>query len=41
MKKYLIFAGEFEVWLRYHLSTCGRRELQGYSNHMLYIGRKV
>ncbi len=32
---------EFEVWLRYHLSTCERRELQGYSNHMLYIGRKV
>lgn len=31
---------EFEVWVRYHLSTCEREELQGYSNHMLYIARK-
>lgn len=31
---------EFEVWMRYHLSTCEREELQGYSNHMLYICKK-
>lgn len=31
---------EFNVWLDYHLSTCERKELQGYSNHMLYICRK-
>lgn len=32
---------EFEVWMRYHLSTCEREDLQGYSNHMLYICRKA
>lgn len=31
---------EFNVWLDYHYSTCEREELQGYSNHMLYICRK-
>ena len=31
---------EFEVWMRYHLSTCEREELPGYSNHMLYICKK-
>ena len=31
---------EFEMWMRYHLSTCEREELQGYSSHLLYIGRK-
>lgn len=31
---------EFELWLQYHFSTCERLELQGYSNHLLYIGRK-
>lgn len=31
---------EFEVWMRYHLSTCEREDLQGYSNHMLYICKK-
>lgn len=31
---------EFEVWMKYHYSTCERRELQGYSNHMLYICEK-
>lgn len=31
---------EFEVWMRYHLSTCEREELQGYSNHMLYICKR-
>ncbi len=31
---------EFEVWMKYHLSTCERIDLQGYSNHMLYICKK-
>ena len=31
---------EFNVWMRYHLSTCEREDLQGYSNHMLYICKK-
>lgn len=31
---------EFAVWLKYHFSTCERKELQGYSNHMLYICQK-
>lgn len=31
---------EFEVWIKYHLSTCEREDLQGYSNHMLYICKK-
>ena len=31
---------EFEIWMRYHLSTCEREDLQGYSNHMLYICKK-
>lgn len=32
---------EFKVWIRYHLSTCEREDLQGYSNHMLYICKKL
>lgn len=31
---------EFKKYIEYHLSTCERYDLQGYSNHMLYIGRK-
>lgn len=31
---------EFESWLNYHYSVCERKDLQGYSSHMLYIGRK-
>ena len=31
---------EFNEWMKYQLSTCERKDLQGYSNHMLYIGRK-
>ena len=31
---------EFNVWLDYHYKTCERNDLQGYSNHMLYIGKK-
>lgn len=31
---------EFKVWLDYHYKTCEKNDLQGYSNHMLYIGRK-
>ena len=31
---------EFEIWKKYHLSSCERKEVQGFSTHMLYIGRK-
>ncbi len=31
---------EFEVWMKYHLTTCERQDLIGYSNHILYLGRK-
>lgn len=31
---------EFKVWVNYHFSICERKDLQGYSSHMLYIGRK-
>ena len=31
---------EFEVWMKYHLKTCERYDLQGYSNHMLYLCKK-
>ncbi len=31
---------EFAAWMQYHLLTCEREELQGYSNHLLYICRK-
>lgn len=31
---------EFEQYMKYHLSTCERYDLQGYSNHMLYICKK-
>jgi len=31
---------EFNEWINYHLSTCERYDLQGYSDHMLYIGKK-
>lgn len=31
---------EFKIWLDYHYKNCERSDLQGYSNHMLYIGKK-
>ena len=31
---------EYNEWVNYHLSTCERLDLQGYSNHMLYICNK-
>ncbi len=31
---------EFAAWMEYHLLSCEREELQGYSNHLLYICRK-
>ena len=31
---------EFDVWVKYQLSICERKDLQGYSNHMLYICKK-
>ncbi len=32
---------EFKVWLNFHLKTCERKDLQGYSSHMLYICQKL
>ena len=31
---------EFDMWLKYHLSTCEREDLIGYGSHILYIGKK-
>ena len=31
---------EFEVWFDFHLKNCERRELQGYSSHILHICQK-
>ncbi len=31
---------EYDKFIDYHLKTCERYDLQGYSNHMLYICRK-
>ena len=31
----------FEIWKQYCLHTCERKDLQGFSNHMLWIGRKI
>ena len=31
---------EFEVWMDYHYKSCERKDLIGYSSHVLYIGRK-
>ena len=32
---------EFNIWLDYHLKTCERKDIQGYSSHMLYIAKKA
>lgn len=32
---------EFKIWKNYHFSSCERKEVQGYSTHMLYIGKKI
>lgn len=31
---------DFELWTRYHLATCEKRELLGHSSHLLYLCRK-
>jgi ubiquinone/menaquinone biosynthesis C-methylase UbiE len=31
---------QFELWIKYMLGVCERKDLQGYSNHMLYICEK-
>lgn len=31
---------EFRIWVDYHLKNCERKDLQGYSTHMIYIGKK-
>ena len=30
----------YNAWLSYHYSTCERSDLVGYSNHVIYIGKK-
>ncbi len=42
MKDYIdnLSEEEFDIWMQYHLKNCERHDLQGYSNHMLYLGRK-
>ncbi len=31
---------EFEEWVKYHLATCERKDLMGYSTHVLHICQK-
>lgn len=31
---------EFEEWIQYHLATCERKDLMGYSSHVLHIYQK-
>lgn len=31
---------QYEAWKQYHLHTCERKDLIGFSNHVLYVGRK-
>ena len=31
---------EFEIWKNYHYNSCERKEVQGFSTHMLFIGKK-
>lgn len=31
---------EYQIWLDYHLHTCERKDLIGYSSHILYIAKK-
>lgn len=31
---------EFEEWIKYHLATCERKDLIGYSSHIIYICEK-
>ena len=33
--------GEFDRWMNYHYKTCEVRSLLGYSEHCLYVGRKL
>lgn len=31
---------QFDEWLRFHLYTCEKKELLGYSNHIVFVGEK-
>lgn len=31
----------FNAWLQYHFHTCEREDLIGFSNHVLYVGKKI
>lgn len=30
----------YQEWIKYHFATCEREDLLGYSNHILYVGKK-
>lgn len=32
---------EFEIFLDYHLKSCNRKDLMGYSSHILEIVEKI
>ena len=32
---------EFKEWVKYHLATCERKDLMGYSSHVLHICKKI
>ena len=32
---------EYEIWLDYHFKNCERRDLIGYSSHVMYICEKI
>ncbi|WP_165878605.1 hypothetical protein [Natranaerovirga pectinivora] len=32
---------EFNLWLKYHIKTCEEKSILGYSNHGLYVCKKV
>lgn len=39
-KEFRMSDEEFELYVKYHLSTCEKRELLGSSSHLLYVCRK-
>lgn len=40
-KEFQMSDDEFELFKKYHLNTCENLEMQGISNHMLYICKKI
>ena len=41
VKDFTLTEQDFEVFKNYHLKFCENKEMQGYSNHLLYICKKV